>query len=60
MGFARVEHTIDGLRMYCLQSLSRRRFLDAEDDNDHLRGYREGFQIAPRDIRGVETRGRRP
>lgn len=58
---ARLEHTVDDLRRYCLYSLRRRRFLDAEDENDYLRGFREGFQTVLRDIRGLETRGgRRP
>ena len=56
---ARVEHTLDDLRLYCLQSLGRCRFLDADNENDYLRGYREGFQGVLHDIRGVETRGRR-
>lgn len=56
---ARIEHTVDDLRRYCLYSLRRRRFLDADDENDYLRGYREGFQTVLRDIRGVETRRRR-
>jgi hypothetical protein len=53
---ARVEHTVDDLRRYCLQWLGRRRFLDAEDENDYLRGYREGFQIVLREIRRVQAR----
>jgi hypothetical protein len=56
---ARIEHTVDDLRRYCLQWLGRRRMLDAEDENDYLRGYREGFQAVLRDIRKLETRGRR-
>lgn len=55
----RIEHTLDDLRRYCLHSLRRRRFLDADDENDYLRGYREGFQTVLREIRGLETRGRR-
>jgi hypothetical protein len=56
---ARTQHTIDDLRRYCLQWLGRRRVLDAEDENDYLRGYREGIQAVLRDIRRVETRTRR-
>jgi hypothetical protein len=56
---ARTDHTVDDLRRYCLHSLRRRRFLDADDENDYLRGYREGFQAVLREIRGVETRRRR-
>jgi hypothetical protein len=55
---ARIEHTVDDLRRYCLQWLGRRRMLDAEDENDYLRGYREGFQAVLRDIRKLETGGR--
>ena len=47
--------TVDDLRRYCLQSLRRRRFLEAEDENDYLRGYREGFQAVLSQIRRVET-----
>jgi hypothetical protein len=57
---ARTDHTVDDLRRYCLQWLGRRRLLDAEDENDYLRGYREGFQTVLRDIRRVETSSRRP
>ena len=51
---ARTDHTLDDLRRYCLQALGRRRFLAAEDENDYLRGYREGFQTVLREIRRVE------
>jgi hypothetical protein len=51
--------TQDDLRRYCLQSLEQRRCLDAEDENDYLRGFREGFQSVLSEIRRVEThRGR--
>jgi hypothetical protein len=53
---ARINHTLDDLRRYCLESLKPRRFLDAEDENDYLRGYREGFQAVLTDIRRLETR----
>ncbi len=55
---ARIGHTVDDLRRYCLQSVVGHRSLDAEDENDYLRGYREGFQAVLREIRGVEIRGR--
>jgi hypothetical protein len=56
---ARTDHTVDDLRRYCLQWLGRRRFLGAEDENDYLRGYREGFQTVLREIRRVEARSPR-
>jgi hypothetical protein len=56
---ARVDHTLDDLRRYCLQALARRAVLDAEDENDYLRGYREGFQTVLNEIRRIETRRRR-
>ena len=56
---ARLNHTLDDLRRYCLESLKPRRFLDEQDENDYLRGYREGFQAVLTDIRNVETRRRR-
>jgi hypothetical protein len=56
---ARLEHSVDDLRRYCLHWLQRRRTLDPTDENDYLRGYREGFQAVLHDIRRVETRGRR-
>jgi hypothetical protein len=56
---ARINNTLDDLRRYCLESLKPRRFLDAEDENDYLRGYREGFQAVLTDIRRLETRGPR-
>ena len=56
---ARIDHTVDDLRRYCLQWLGRRRVLDAENENDYLRGYREGFQTVLREIRTVEVRRRR-
>src|SRR5438067_8692539 len=56
---ARIDHTLDDLRRYCLQALTRRGSLDTEDENDYLRGYREGFQAVLREIHRVETRRRR-
>ena len=55
---ARLNHTLDDLRRYCLESLKPRRFLDEQDENDYLRGYREGFQAVLTDIRQLETRPR--
>jgi hypothetical protein len=57
---ARTSHTLDDLRRYCLESLKPRRFLDEKDENDYLRGYREGFQAVLTDIRRLETREPRP
>jgi hypothetical protein len=53
---ARLNHTLDDLRRYCLESLTPRPFLD---ENDYLRGYREGFQAVLNDIRRMEAKGRR-
>ena len=53
---ARLDRTLAELRRYCLESL-RSRFLDEEDENDYLRGYRQGFQAVLEEIRRVETRG---
>lgn len=52
---ARLDRTLADLRRYCLESL-RSRLLDEDDENDYLRGYREGFQAVLEDIRRVETR----
>lgn len=52
---ARVDRTVTDLRRYCLHSL-RSRQLDEEDENDYLRGYRQGFQAVLEDIRRVEMR----
>ncbi len=54
---ARLDRTLGDLRRYCLESL-RSRLLDAEDENDYLRGFRQGFQAVLEDIRRVEMRGR--
>jgi hypothetical protein len=56
---ARINHTLDDLRGYCLESLKPRGVLDVEDENDYLRGYREGFQAVLTEIRRIETRGPR-
>jgi hypothetical protein len=53
---ARVEHTVEDLRRYCLDSLEKPRLLDAEDENDYLRGYHQGFQAVLHEIRRIETR----
>jgi hypothetical protein len=55
----RIDNTLDDLRRYCLESLEPRRVLDAEHENDYLRGYREGFQAVLTEIRRIETRGPR-
>ncbi len=55
---AHVNHTVDDLRLYCLQALKPRQFLDEEDENDYLRGFRQGFQAVLQEIRRVETRAR--
>jgi hypothetical protein len=55
---ARRGRSRDDVRRYCLQVLGRRRFLAAEDENDYLRGFREGFQAVLSDIRRQETGGR--
>jgi hypothetical protein len=53
---ARVDHTLEDLRRYCLDSL-RPRLLDERNENDFLRGFREGFQVVLTEIRRIETRG---
>jgi hypothetical protein len=53
---ARTSHTVEDLRRYCLESIQARAFLDEDDENDYLRGYREGFQAVLGEIRRVETR----
>ena len=52
---ARVEHSLEDLRRYCLEAL-RPRLLDEADENDYLRGFRKGFQVVLSEIRKVETR----
>ena len=56
---ARIDHTVEDLRRYCLESLGARQLLDEEDENDYLRGYRHGFQVVLKEIRRLETRGSR-
>jgi hypothetical protein len=53
---ARIDHTLEDLRRYCLESLRARRALDFEHENDYLRGYRLGFQAVLKDIRKLELR----
>jgi hypothetical protein len=55
---ARTSHTLEDLRRYCLDSL-RPRLLDEDDENDYLRGYREGFQTVLKEIRRLEMRTQR-
>lgn len=52
---ARLDRTLSDLRRYCLQSL-RSGLLHEEDENDYLRGYRQGFQAVLEDIRRLEMR----
>ena len=56
---ARRNRTLEDLRRYCLQALEHPRFLEPEDENDYLRGYRQGFQAVLEDIRRIETRAPR-
>ncbi len=53
---ARLDHTLEDLRRYCLESLRSWRLLDERDENEYLRGYRQGFQAVLSDIRAAETR----
>lgn len=52
---AALDHTMEDLRRYCLESLAPQRLLD---ETDYLRGYREGLQLVLREIRGLETQRR--
>jgi hypothetical protein len=54
----RLDRTLEDVRRYCLDAL-KPRLLEEEHENDYLRGYREGFQAVLREIRRLETRGRR-
>ncbi len=56
---ARLTNTVEDLRRYCLDALGARRLLDQDDENDYLRGYRQGLQSVLTEIRRVETSGRR-
>jgi hypothetical protein len=53
---ARVDRSLEDLRRYCLDSLARWRVLGPADENDYLRGYRQGFQTVLNEIRRLETR----
>jgi hypothetical protein len=53
---ARIDRTMEDLRRYCLDSLDRWRSLGQSDENDYLRGYRQGFQTVLKEIRRIETR----
>jgi hypothetical protein len=53
---ARIDRTVGDLRRYCLDALDRWRRLDPSDENDYLRGYRQGFQLVLGEIRRVEAR----
>ncbi len=52
---ARISNTVEDLRRYCLDALNARHYLDEEDENDYLRGYRQGFQAVLTEIRRIET-----
>jgi hypothetical protein len=52
---ARLDHTVDDLRRYCLDSLRKPRLLDEADENDYLRGFHQGFQAVLKEIRRIET-----
>jgi hypothetical protein len=51
---ARRGRTLDDLRRYCLDALRHPQGLDAEDENDYLRGYRQGLQRVLSEIRQIE------
>jgi hypothetical protein len=55
---ARRGRTLEQLRAYCLDALAHPRGLDAEHENDYLRGYREGLQHVLSTIRRLEARRR--
>jgi hypothetical protein len=55
---ARVDHTLEDLRAYCLESLRSWKALDEQHENHYLRGYRLGFQAVLAEIRRIETGGR--
>jgi hypothetical protein len=56
---ARSRRSLEDLRHYCLESLRRPMHLDAEHENDYLRGYRRGLQLVLREIRRIEIARRR-
>ena len=53
---ARIDNTLEDLRRFCLESLHSWHFVDEQDENDYLRGYRQGFQAVLKDIRAAESR----
>lgn len=53
---ARRGRTLQDLRGYCLEALRHPRGLDAEDEGEYLRGYRDGLQLALSEIRRIERR----
>jgi hypothetical protein len=53
---ARLTHTTEDLRRYCLDSIAPRPFLD---ESDYLRGFREGLVTVLEDIRRLEHGGGR-
>jgi hypothetical protein len=53
---ARIDHSLEDLRRYCLESLHSWHLLDERDENDYLRGYRQGFQAVLHDVRAAEAR----
>ena len=53
---ARIDHTLEDLRRYCLESLHSWHFLNERDENEYLRGYRQGFQAVLKDIRAADAR----
>jgi hypothetical protein len=54
---AKIDHSIQDLRRYCLEALAPRRSVE---ESEYLRGYREGFQAVLRAIREIETDGTGP
>jgi hypothetical protein len=53
---ARLDRSLEDLRRYCLDALEQRSVLEAEHENDYLRGYRLGLQAVLGDIRRLELR----
>jgi hypothetical protein len=53
---ARRGRTLHELRRYCLDALRRPQLLDAEHENDYLRGYRVGLQQVLHEVRRIEGR----
>jgi hypothetical protein len=50
---SKLDHTVEDLRRYCLESLAPRRFLE---EDEYLLGYREGFQEVLEDVRSLENK----